>query len=132
MSKFRKTIVIFGMIALCIAAALITVLALSFSGALVTEPIRLVYQVVDNAKVYDGEPLKPQECVLMSGELVQGHRAVIEYYGSQTEVGESESTVSVRIRDENDYDVTDEYAVRVVNGRLTVSKSTVYILLNAT
>lgn len=131
MSNFRKSILIFGAILLCVGAALVTFLALSFSGALVTEPIELVYQIVDEDKVYDGEPLTPQECLLMSGELIEGHVAEISLEGSQTNVGASKSGASVRVRDEKGFDVTGDYKIRVEGGRLTVTPQEIYILLNA-
>ena len=131
MSKFRKGILIFGMIALCIAAALSTFLILLFSGALATDRIVLIYQISDESKVFDGEPLLPKEWTLMGGQLVKGHTAKVELIGSQTEAGKSESDMNVRIYDEFGADVSKEYAVRVEKGVLEVTACSLFVRLNS-
>lgn len=130
MSKFKATILIIGILVMCAAASLITYLVLSFSGAIVTDPVELVFKVADNEKAFDGAPLRANAYELVSGELTEGHRAVVEYTGAQTEVGESKSGMTVKIFDENDFEVTKEYAIKVNGGHLTVEKCEVYIRLN--
>lgn len=132
MSKFKSSILILGILVMCVAASLITYIVLSLSGAIVTEPVELVFTVKDKEKEYDGTPLTADEYTLTEGELTEGHRAVVEYTGSQTGVGESQSGMTVKIFNENDYDVTRDYAIKVNGGKLTVEKCEVYIRLNDT
>lgn len=132
MSKFRTTILIIGILVMCAAASLITYLVLSISGAIATDPVELEFTISDREKTFDGTPLNPDGYSLTSGELMKGHRAVVEYTGAQTEVGESKSGMAVKVFDEKDFEVTNEYAIKVNGGLLTVEKCEVYIRLDDT
>ena len=74
MSKFRTSILIFGILIVVVAASLLTVLALYLTGTLKTDPIEIVLTVTDEEKTYDGTPLTAKEYALTSGELLEGHR----------------------------------------------------------
>lgn len=124
MSKFRSLILIIGLTVIAVAAALLTVLVLYATGTIVTDPIKLVYEVGSEKKFYDGTPLTLDEngYRLVSGEILEGHTAQVKVIGSQTNAGESECTLEVKIFDKNGFDVSDEYAVKVNTGTLTVEK----------
>lgn len=130
MAKFKTAILILGLLAACMAASLATLLALSLSGAIKAEPSPLVFTVNDETKTFDGEPLTPQNYTL-GGALFKGHSLKVDFTGSQTFVGESESGMNVKVVDEKGYDVTEEYSVKVIGGKLKVEKSPVLIYLNA-
>ena len=130
MAKFRTSILIIGMLIIVIAASLLTVLALYVTGAVVTERIELIYAVVDVEKVYDGTPLLPEEYELVSGELLNGHYALVEFTGSQTDAGHSKSGLSVKICDARGYDVTGEYKINVSSGLLNVLPREISVVLN--
>ncbi|MCH5148503.1 MAG: hypothetical protein J1G05_03965 [Clostridiales bacterium] len=130
MSRFRTSILIVGMLVIIVAAALLTVFALFATGVVVTERIELYYAVHDAEKVYDGTPLVADEYELIDGELREGHRAVIEITGSQTEVGESKSSLTIKICDKDGYDVTDGYKIGVARGRLKVTCRNISVTLN--
>ena len=130
MSKFRTSILIVGMLVIIVAASLLTVLALYATGSVVTDKIELVYSVYDEEKVYDGTPLVPGHYELVSGDMLKGHYAVVEFEGSQTDAGESKSGLSVKICDENGYDVTREYKIGVQRGNLKVLPKDISIVLN--
>lgn len=130
MSKFRTSIFIIGMLVIVVAASLLTVFALYITGAVVTERIDLVYAVSDEVKVYDGMPLLAEKYELVSGELQAGHHAEAEFFGSQTDAGESESSLSVRICDEKGNDVTREYNIGINSGRLVVLRKDISVTLN--
>lgn len=121
MTKFRKSVLIFGCIILCVVGALVAFLTLSASGMIAADPIELTFRVEDNDKEYDGTPLYAERYVLDEGELLQGHKAQVTYTGVQTNVGTSQSGLQVRILDEKDRDVTKKYAVRVSEGKLDVT-----------
>lgn len=130
MSKFRVSILIIGMLVIIVAASLLTVLALYATGAVVTDKIELVYAVFNEEKVYDGTPLVAEHYELLSGRLLEGHYALVEFVGSQTEAGESKSSLSVKICDENGYDVTREYKIGVNRGSLKVLQRDISVALN--
>lgn len=127
MSKFRKAILIIGILVVMAVASLGTALALLATDTIKTDPIELIYAVRDEEKVYDGTPLTATEYVLNEGELLPGHTARVEILGSQTNVGVSQSDLSVKIFDGNGYNVTSDYTIKVVTGDLTVTKKAVKI-----
>ena len=130
MAKFRTSILIIGLLVIVVAASLLTVLALYITGAVVTERIELVYSVYDMEKEYDGTPLVADKYELVSGELLNGHYALVEFSGAQTDAGQSRSSLSVKICDEKGYDVTSEYKIHVNSGLLKVLPREVSVVLN--
>ena len=130
MSKFRTSILIIGLLVIVVAASLLTVLALYASGAVVTEQIELVYTVTSLEKDYDGTPLVADEYELVSGELLNDHYAVVEFTGSQTDAGQSRSSLNVKIYDKQGHDVTNEYKIGVNSGLLKVKPRPISVVLN--
>lgn len=129
MSKLRKAILIIGILVVAVAASLGTALALYATGSMKTDPIELVYALAPEEKVYDGTPLKAETYALTSGKLASGHRAHLEFIGSQTDVGTSMSDATVKIYDENGFNVTGEYSIKVVGASLTVTQKTISVEL---
>ena len=131
MSKFRSLILIIGLLLIAVAAALLTVLVLYATGTIVTDPIELVYEVGSDTKYYDGTPLTlaDDDYALISGELLEGHTAQVKVIGSQTNAGESETTLEVKFFDKKGFDVSDEYAVKVNTGKLTVEKQNLSVVI---
>ena len=75
------------------------------------------------SKVYDGTALTASGYEV-EGELLDGHViAEVEIEGEQTEIGKSDNRIKkVVILDENGEDVTKNYAIKCVNGKLVVKK----------
>lgn len=73
-------------------------------------------------KKYDGTPLTCWECTVTAGELVSGeYIRKVEYTGSRTERGRCENGISsIKIYDAYGNDVTQNYAITVINGTLRV------------
>ena len=71
-------------------------------------------------KQYDGEALECNSYQIVSGSLVKGHTLDIEYGITRTEVGVSENTVTAKIM-QGEREVSSNYAIEVINGKLTVS-----------
>ena len=122
MTKFKKSIFIFGILALIIGVALGTFIVLSLTGSLKAEAIEIEFTVDDAVKTYDGEPLKANTYSLTGGNLIEGHSAVVSFTGEQTEVGVGVSGLDVKIVDEDGYDVSREYSIKVNGGFLYVNK----------
>lgn len=132
MSNFRSAILIIGLAVFFVASALLTVLILYVSGVILTDPIELVYSVDDIEKVYDGEPLKAENYRLESGEILEGHSATVEIKGSQTDAGTGESTLEIKFFDKNGFDVSKEYSVKVLSGKLTVTPQDITVAIRDT
>lgn len=129
MTKFRTSLIIFGILILCVAASLVTFLSLSATGFIAAEPINISLKVSDVTAVYDANPHTAYDFRLSEGELLNKHKVeVISYFGAQTNVGESQSTMSVRILDKNKRDVTAEYGIKIVPGVIRVVKRDITVV----
>ena len=131
MTKFRKSILIFGILVLLVGAALGTFIVLSLTGSLKTEAIALEFTVEDAEKSYDGEPLKAEGYAITDGYLIEGHTPVVTFTGEQTDVGYGRSSLEVKILDESGFDVTKEYDIKVNSGVLVVNKCGLRVTLTA-
>lgn len=127
MTKFRKSLLIFGLLALIIGAALGTFIVLSVIGSIKEEPIELEFTVEDAEQEYNGEALKASSYYLSDGRLVAGHTPVVTFKGEQIDVGTGYSSLDVKIVDERGYDVTDEYSIKVNGGELKVTQYSILI-----
>ena len=87
------------------------------------EKRKLVISSASATAIYTGEPLTDEQWYLNEGELVEGHRVdICEITGSQTEVGRSENLITyILILDENQKDVTSNYTIRYMPGKLKVT-----------
>ena len=121
MTKFRKSIVIFGCAILCVIGALVAFFVLSATDMIVADPIKITVAVQNDEKEYDGTPLFAASYSITEGELLAGHEAQVAFLGSQTNVGTSDCDASVKIVDKDGRDVTKKYAVRVESGKLDVT-----------
>ena len=88
-----------------------------------TAPVTDLTITMKNAdKTYDGKALTSKEYELTSGALADGDKLVIgEIKGEQTEAGESSVTASFTVKN-GDNDVTENYSITVVPGKLTVKE----------
>ena len=105
-------------------------------GTLTVKPIKLTIVSEGDEKVYDGKPLyltntpeKPNYSII-AGALLDGHTIEIEFTGTQTEVGESENTFSYRILNEDSREITGNYEIRTICGRLVVKPIEISISSN--
>ncbi len=80
-------------------------------------------QAESASKVYDGTPLTAEMAAIVNGTaLIKGHEiSEITVKGSQTEVGTSKNTASSAVIKDGDRDVTENYAIRYIDGLLTVT-----------
>lgn len=138
MTKFRKSFLIFGILALVICAALGTFVVLSLTGSLKDEPISLEFTVGELYREYNGKPQKAskdsEDCfnlVTMDGYLVEGHTVDVDFTGEQTDVGPCAIGLEVKVVNEDGYDVTDQYKIKVNKGLLYVGKRPINIKLTS-
>lgn len=75
------------------------------------------------SKIYDGTPLVATTASIVNGTtLAEGHEVSrVTVLGSQTEVGSSENVASYAEITDGDKDVTANYAIRYIDGLLTVT-----------
>ena len=86
------------------------------------QPLDISIKAGDATKAYDGTPLTSSEYELIGGALLDGHRIeTCMFRGSQTEIGRSDNIItSVLIVDANGENVTSNYAIELLVGRLKV------------
>lgn len=154
MSKFKKSILIIGILIIVIAASLGTALALFATGSIVTDPIDLTFRVRDKEQYYNGNALtinatlrnssNPDGDVdfadgFSSADLLPGHRVVLTPSYSNGEKGVTSVTdvknpvtadVAVKILDADDFNVTKKYNIKVEPGTLTVKPQQLKLKLN--
>ncbi|MBQ8402941.1 MAG: transglutaminase domain-containing protein [Clostridia bacterium] len=87
----------------------------------------LVFESGSTTSVYDGKALINETWTMKSGVLEEGHRASVSVTGSQTNVGESENTMQVRILDSTDSDVTSQYNIGYEFGTLKITPRAISI-----
>ncbi len=95
-----------------------------FCTAVIT-PVEITLQAGSASKKYDGSPLTCQDFEIHKGILIDGH--VIQQavtVGSQTEIGRSDNIISsVVIVDAEGNDVTANYTIQLIAGKLRVTAS---------
>ena len=85
------------------------------------DPRRIELTAGSAEKVYDGLDLTCGDVFVSLGSLAEGHWLKAETSGSNVDPGSEENEiVSVRIFDENNKDVTENYDISKKNGTLTV------------
>ncbi|MCI8488469.1 MAG: hypothetical protein HFE36_07215 [Clostridia bacterium] len=124
----RNSILIFGILILCVAVALVTFLALSATGLIAAEPIALTVKVRSVTEPYDANPHRASAFDIAEGELLNGHTIeALSYTGELVGVGDCDSGMSLRVIDEDGYDVSVQYKIRIVPGTITVTPRTITV-----
>ncbi len=118
----KKTQIINIICSLLLASLLILSVVLAVIISAGGGTVRLVVASVGMQKEYDGTPLTAHSYEILSGKLKNGHSIRASFSGSQTEVGTSENTFSIRIVDESGNNVTDDYEIELVFGKLNVTR----------
>ena len=93
------------------------------SGTLTVRPIEIEITAGSRTREYDGTALSCDDWALTQGALLEGHvLRSVTVSGSRTEVGWAENVPgNAVIVDESGADVTENYDVRYVSGRLRVT-----------
>lgn len=94
------------------------------SGKLVIKPMSVTFQAGSAQKVYDGSALICHEYSIAAGNLYEGHYVGenVEFAGAQTKIGRSDNEiVSITIYDQDGNDVTKNYSITLLTGKLRVT-----------
>lgn len=93
-------------------------------GDLIIKPASITFKADDAQKAYDGTELICHGYTIASGILAEGHYVgEILYSGSQTSIGRSDNKiVYIAIYDQNGNDVTKNYSVTLLAGKLRVTR----------
>ena len=124
-----KRTYLLGSVILGILAILIVAIVLTATGVFGGKGVEtLVFSTANAESAYNGKALANDSWELISGELQEGHTVKANVYGAQTEVGESDNLMSVKILDENNADVTEDYQIEYRPGKLKVTQRPIKLL----
>ncbi len=115
-----KRTYILGSVALAILITLGLLVTLIATGVIGTSAETLVFSSASHEAIYSGSAVTCQEWKHEEGQLQEGHTAHVTWQGSQTDVGTSDNTFTVTIKDENGANVSDDYDIVYKPGKLTV------------
>lgn len=90
------------------------------NGEIEVLPKPITISSLSETKYYDGKELSKPEVNTEAVELVEGHNISVTAIGKITNVGEVANTVIINIKDENGDDVTNNYKVNLIEGKLEV------------
>ena len=92
-------------------------------GSLQINPRSVKLTSATDEKVYDGQPLTNGAVAVSGDGFAEGEGAAYNVTGSQTNVGSSDNVASDAKLVRGDRDVTANYAIEYVKGKLTVTKN---------
>ena len=131
MVKNSKLVYVIGSIIIGIVSILGILAGLIFGGVLDSTPKKLIFATASLEKIYNGQAYSTDKWELISGELKDGHQAVVTITGAQTSAGSSANTFDVSIFDQRGADVTHDYEIVKNPGTLTVLERTVELLASS-
>ncbi len=127
MLKRSKTITVICSIMIGVVFALAMLIIMTVAGVIRLGQNTLVIETESFEAKYDGTPLTNYTWKIADGKLKDGHTIEVNFTGSQTNVGESDNTVEVIIRDELGTDVTSDYKIQYNYGLLKVNPRTIAV-----
>lgn len=89
-------------------------------GKLTVQPRKLTITTGSARKVYDGKDLSCQEWALTEGQVLQGHTLQVDMISKRKNYGESPNEAKITVTDAFKSDVSANYDVKVIHGKLTV------------
>ncbi len=127
MIKRKRKVIMLGTICISIAVMICVYFILMFTGVINSNVNTLEITSSSESIEYNGEELSSHNYEITKGSLHKGHTIDIKFLKSITNVGQIANEVSVSILDSNNYDVTDEYELKINPGVLSVSKREITI-----
>lgn len=91
-------------------------------GTLKVTPRKITIRSENLSRMYDGTPLKAEEYTVTNGHLAGGHYLKVEFYHSQLYVGECENAIKATVLNKKKVDVSDQYEITYIFGKLKVEK----------
>ena len=91
-------------------------------GKLKMLKIPLTVETAGAVKLYDGTPLINNTWRFISGDVLEGHTVVADFTGGITACGKVDNTAIFSVLDENGRNVTQNYGIEIVAGKLEVTK----------
>ncbi len=107
------------MIGILLMLAVVSILF--FTGVISLDKADLIISTGSADAKYDGTPLTNRTWNIEYGSLKDGHTLTFSFNGAQTNVGESDNSISIVITDELGADVTGDYKIQYNLGKLKIN-----------
>ena len=118
-----------GIILVGILFSLITYIGLTLLGVVdLSSKETLTFYVNDVSKEYDGEALKAND-YRMEGNLPDGYKLYVDYLGELTTIGEQKSSIDVKVYNEENAEVTNQFEIVVFQGKIEVTTRKIDIVV---
>lgn len=122
MKKKKMPIYLIGAICIALIGILVILTCIIATGSVHLRKHEIVICTSGAEKQYDGTPLRCFEYHVKSGHLTKDHRMEVSLTGERTEVGVTKNTAEVHIYDQGGMEVTNQYAIRIEEGDLEVTR----------
>ena len=116
-----------GSIGVALIGLMIVMTLIIATGSFRVRKTKLVIQTGSAEREYNGLPLKNNQWYIAEGEIAEEHHIEVEVRGEQTDIGTGENIAYVRVFDESDIDISDQYDIHVDAGKLKILKPKVIV-----
>ena len=125
MKVFKSLLRILGILIIVGASVLGTYFILMSNDVIKHDKDNIEITIADESKVYDDTTLYPLRYDIVQGKTTldkNKYKLDVTFEGSQTDVGVSSSSATVKVLNSDDIDVTSNFNIKVNSGKLEVTK----------
>ena len=125
MKVFKSLLKILGILIIVGASVLGTYFILMSNDVIKHDKDNIEITIADESKVYDDTTLYPLRYDIIQGKTTldkNKYKLDVTFEGSQTDVGVSSSSATVKVLNSDDIDVTSNFNIKVNSGKLEVTK----------
>ena len=127
MVKKSRTIYTLGSIIIGLAAIFLVYFLLMVTGVIMVKNENLIITSGSTEAIYNGQEITCEKIEIIDGELSNGHKIVATFSGKLTNVGVTDNSYDYKIVDSQGVDVTSNYIVKKLEGKITVNKRQIKI-----
>ena len=127
MVKKSRSIYIIGSMIIGLAAIFLVYFLLIMTGVIMVKNENLIISSGSVEAIYNGQEIKCEEIEIIDGQLSKGHKIEAIFTGKLTNVGVTDNAYDYKIVDSQGVNVTDNYIVKKLEGKITVNKRPIKI-----
>ena len=130
MKQGKRALFSVGMLLVGILFSLITYIGLTLLGVVdLSSKETLTFYVNDVSKEYDGEPLRANS-YRMEGNLPEDYSIYVDYIGELTNIGEQKASVDIKIYNEDNAEVTNQFEIVVFQGTIQITEKVIEVAIS--
>lgn len=127
MVKKSRSVYVIGSIIIGLAAIFLVYFLLMMTGVIMVKNENLIITSGTIEAIYNGEEIKCEQIEILDGELNKGHKIEAVFTGKLTNVGVTDNSYNYKIVDQEGVDVTENYVVKKLEGKITIHKKQIKI-----